>query len=290
MTALAASVLVVLAAAAGRRALRRRRILARLTTPPPVLAAGSGVHTPDPAAEARGGGTAGHSNRPPAAALAAAAVGVAMAAATAGPAAAAALAAAPLVLHVAVQARRRAAGHHRREAQLPLALEQLAASLRSGASLPVALDDVGRAADPPIGPELADLARAAAHGRPLRRVLDEWAVAHGDAGTRLAATALVLATVVGAAPARAIDGVAATVRERLDLAAERRALATQARTSALVLSVAPAGFAVVLVATDTAAGRFLVGTPAGLLCLVAGIALDAAGAWWMARLTGPQAA
>ena len=53
---------------------------------------------------------------------------------------------------------------------------------------------------------------------------------------------MVPAAVVGSTPARAIDGVAATVRERLDLAAERRALAVQARTSALVLSVAPVGF------------------------------------------------
>ena len=84
-------------------------------------------------------------------------------------------------------------------------------------------------------------------------MLDEWSAAHDDPGTRLAATALVLATVVGSTPARAVDGVAATLRERLDLAAERRALAVQARTSALVLSVAPVGFAALLVVGDTAA-------------------------------------
>ena len=126
--------------------------------------------------------------------------------------------------------------------------------------------------------------RPNAAGR-CREVLDEWSASHDDPGTRLAATALVLATVVGSTPARAVDGVAATLRERLDLAAERRALAVQARTSALVLSVAPVGFAALLVVGDTAAAGFLLGTPAGWSCLGLGLALDAAGAWWMTRLS-----
>jgi tight adherence protein B len=149
----------------------------------------------------------------------------------------------------------------------------------------MALDEAGSAIDPPLGPELAAVARAAAHGLPLTEALDGWTAAHDDPGTRLAATALALATAVGSAPARAIDGVAATLRERLDLAAERRALATQARTSALVLSLAPLAFAALLVSADSAAADFLLGTPAGLVCLVAGVALDAAGMWWMVRLS-----
>ncbi len=179
----------------------------------------------------------------------------------------------------------RTARRRQREVQLPAALDRLAAALRSGASLTMALDEVGAALDPPMGPELAALAREAAHGRPVREVLDSWSSAYDDPGTRLAATAMVLATIVGSAPSRAIDGVAASVRERLDLAAERRALAAQARTSALVLSVAPVGFAALLVLGDTAASGFLLGTPAGWACLITGIGLDAAGAWWMARLS-----
>jgi tight adherence protein B len=202
-----------------------------------------------------------------------------------GPQAVAALAIAAAAGSVHTRARARVARRRQREAQLPAALDRLAASLRSGASLPVALDEVGEALDPPLGPELTSLAREAAHGRPVRDVLDDWSSVHDDAGTRLAASALVLATIVGSAPARAVDGVAATVRERLDLAAERRALAAQARTSALVLSVSPVGFAALLVLADTAAAGFLLGTPAGWLCLAAGVGLDAGGAWWMARLS-----
>jgi tight adherence protein B len=96
---------------------------------------------------------------------------------------------------------------------------------------------------------------------------------------------MVLAAAVGATPARAVDGVAATLREREDVAAERRALAAQSRASVIVLSAAPLVFAVLLGLSDSAATRFLVGSPAGWACLVVGVALDGAGAWWMATLT-----
>lgn len=177
-----------------------------------------------------------------------------------------------------------------RQAQMPEALERLAAALRSGSSLPQALTEAGRGTPEPLGPELAALARDAGRGRSLLDVLDGWAGRHDDHATRLAATALALAAGVGAAPARAVDGVAATLRERLELAGERRALATQARTSATVLSAAPVGFALLLGLTDGAASRFLLRTPQGWACLAAGVVLDGLGAIWMQRLTQPELA
>jgi tight adherence protein B len=264
------TVLVALAVAcvgvlAVGRVRSRRRVRARLVATPADAAAPAG---PVPVAAASVAG-----------------VGLVMAWAALGPHAVAALAvtAAALPAHARVQ--RRAAARRRRDVQLPAALDRLAASLRSGASLTMALDEVGEALEAPIGPEISGLAREAARGRPVREVLDDWTSARDDPGTRLAASALVLASIVGSAPARAVDGVAATVRERLDLAAERRALAAQARTSALVLSIAPVAFAALLVLGDTAAAGFLLGTPAGWLCLGLGVGLDAAGAWWMARLS-----
>jgi tight adherence protein B len=180
--------------------------------------------------------------------------------------------------------RRRARALVARRGQLPPALERLAAALRSGSSLPVALGEAGRATPQPLGPELGALALGAGRGQPMAAVLDGWTLRHDDPSTRLAATALVLATVVGVTPARAVDGVAATLRERLELGAERRALASQARTSAVVLSAAPLVFAVLLGMSDGAAGRFLLHSPAGWACIAGGLGLDALGAWWMSRL------
>lgn len=178
----------------------------------------------------------------------------------------------------------RADERRRRRAQLPQVLERIAVALRAGSSLPQALAAAGSATPEPLGRELVGLARDAERGLPIVEILDGWVANHDDRGTRLAATAFSLAAGVGAAPARAIDGVATTLREHQELGAERRALATQARTSALVLSVAPVGFALLFGISDSAAARFLLGTSTGWGCLVLGVGLDLVGAVWMARL------
>lgn len=178
----------------------------------------------------------------------------------------------------------------RRSEQLPEALERMAGALRTGSSLPHALAEARRTTEAPLGAELATLAHAAEQGYPLLDVLDRWTQVHDDPGTRLAATALALATGVGAAPARAIDGVAATLRERLAQAAERRTQAVQAHYSAVVLSAAPLVFTGLLALTNAAAADFLLRTPAGWACLLVGVGLDVLGAVWMMRLvhTGDQ--
>jgi tight adherence protein B len=240
-----------------------------------------GFAPPGDASTARGG-TGGER---PTAALLALGVGLVAAVVVAGLAAAVIVVVAGAAGALWARRRQRVAWRRRRQGQLPVALERLASALRGGASVPGALTAVGDGLPAPLGPELAALGHEADAGRAVTDVLDEWAAVHGDAGTRLAATALVLAAAVGAAPARAADGVAATLRERADLAAERRALGAQARMSAAVLSIAPVAFAAFLGTTDAAATRFLLGTPAGWACLAVGLSLDAAGAWWMARAT-----
>jgi tight adherence protein B len=269
---LAATVLVAAAVLFGAQvqaAMIARRVRARL--------AGSRRGAGPPAGRPSSG-------RPAPAVVASGAAGLVSAALVGGPSAAVVLALGGAALPAVALLRRRAARRTARTHQLPEALDRLATSMRSGSSLPLALDEAGRALGAPLGPELVAIARATRRGRSVRRALDEWSATHDDPGTRLAATALVLSEVVGSTPARAVDGVAATLRERLDLAAERRALAVQARTSSLVLSVAPVGVAAVLVVADTAAARFLLGSPAGAACLAVGLGLDGLGAWWMTRL------
>lgn len=196
---------------------------------------------------------------------------------------------AALAVAAAIPVRRWLAANRQRTAraaQLPDGLERVAAALRSGVSLASAIEEAGRSLPDPLGAELVEVAAATRHGRPLVEALDQWAATRPDPGTRAAATVLVVAAGAGAAPARAVDGLAATLRERAQMAAERHAAAAQVRWSALILSAAPLGVAVLLGASGSAAGRFLFGTPAGWTCLALGLAADAAGAAWMARLTG----
>ena len=190
----------------------------------------------------------------------------------------------PLAILSALDGRRDA----RLERELPSLLEAVARSLRSGAAFPIALREAagsGSLAAADLAVVLADADR----GRPLAEALEKWVVRRPRPGVRLVVGALRVALASGGTPARAVDGVAATLRERAEVDREVRALATQARVSAVVITVAPLAFAALGVLGDERTATFLLRTPSGLACLVAGIALDGFGAWWMARIAGRAA-
>lgn len=172
---------------------------------------------------------------------------------------------------------------HRRTAQLPEALDAIAAGLRGGLALPAAIAGA-TTVGAPLGIELAAMAREVESGRPLTEAVSRWQRDATDVHTALAGAALAVAAQVGGPGARAVDGAAASLRERLGGEAETAALATQGRASAAVLTLAPLAFAFLLSSVDPAAGRFLLGTPVGWLCIAVGLGLDAVGAWWMAHL------
>lgn len=182
---------------------------------------------------------------------------------------------------------RRGRADARIEQALPVALEAVARSLRSGASLRQAVAEAGRAnsgGGRALAAELSRAAAEAAQGASLVAALEAIAARRPLPGVRLGVAALCLGAETGGAQARAVDGVAATVRERLAVAAELRALSSQARISALVIGLAPIGFGAFAAATDPRTAEFMLHTPAGLALLVTGLILDALGWLWMQRL------
>lgn len=183
----------------------------------------------------------------------------------------------------AVVVARRHRAEYRRLEQLPLVLDAVAGSLRGGSSLSQAVGDASRLGGP-VGSELALVAQRTTNGASVLDAVDAWAREHDDAPTTLAAAALAVAATVGGPGADAVDAAAASVRERAALDGELTALAVQARLSAAVLAGAPVVFAVLLSSLDPASARFLLGTPVGWACLTGGLALDALGALWMARI------
>jgi tight adherence protein B len=212
----------------------------------------------------------------------------------------------------------RAAGarrdRRRAGADLPVALEAMARSLRSGATVHRALEDAIRAVDGIVRAGLQRVMAATARGQPLADALagpaalgadpacwPELAAAPaapgglaadlaGVPGARLAVNALAVAADTGGPQAAALDGVATTLRQRLAVQAEAWALGAQARLSAVVIAAAPLVFAALASAADRGSAEFLLGTPLGLAMLAVGLALDIVGAIWMGRLTRVPAA
>jgi tight adherence protein B len=171
------------------------------------------------------------------------------------------------------------------EQALPGALEAVARALRSGASLRTAVAEATHATDGRLAAELQRVAVEAERGVPLVVALDALAERRPLPGVRLAVAALGLGVETGGAQARAVDGVATTLRGRLAASAEARALAAQTRASVWVIALAPVGFCAFALVTDPRTAAFYFRSPHGLAFLAAGIALDALGAGWMRRLS-----
>jgi tight adherence protein B len=158
--------------------------------------------------------------------------------------------------------------------------DEIGAGLRSGASLLQALEGAtGRGGA--AGARVATLLRPVGRGDALAEAAGRWATSATEVGEALVAHAVELAAASGHATPLLFDTVADGLRERAALAGEVRAQTAQARASALALGLLPLGFTGLLVLTDPSVPRFLVGSQLGWACLAVGLALEAAGGWWM---------
>lgn len=172
----------------------------------------------------------------------------------------------------------------RRDRELPGLASALARSVRTGASLLGAFDEVARAAPAPLGDELRAVVAAVEHGRSLDDALARWSSGAGSPSVDLLVAACRFGHRDGGDVAAALDGAAVSLLDALDAADESRAMTSQARSSAGVLVALPVLGAAVFSMLDPDVLHTLTMTTAGRVCVVVGAGLDAAGAWIMARL------
>ena len=168
-------------------------------------------------------------------------------------------------------------------AGLPAALEQVAAELRGGGTVAAAVERLGGAR----GAVAADLRRVHVRtqlGLPLADALAGWPADHDAPGVRAAAGALAVAATMGGRAADAIDGLASSLRHRLDAVAEAASLSAQARLSAVVVGAAPLGYLAFSAMVDPGAVTALVATGVGRVCLVVGLGLEALAGLWIRRI------
>lgn len=182
---------------------------------------------------------------------------------------------------------------HRRdrviEGQLPGFLEAIARGLRTGLQLGPATVEAASSTPPPLGREVAPLVAELQRGLRSADVFERWASSRPGSSTGLAAAAVAFAAAAGGARARAIDGVAATLRDRAALELEVRSLTSQARMSAMMIAALPVGFMLLSAGVGDAGAEFLFTTPFGLAILAIGLSLDVIGALWMRRIVNARA-
>lgn len=174
----------------------------------------------------------------------------------------------------------------RLDEQVPDAMRAIAAGLRAGGSLPLAIAASGDEMPPPLGPHLARCAARIEVGMHVAEALDRLAL---DTGTVVCAR-LVETLQIGAAAGAALPGIldgGASAHEgwaRLDR--DRRAASAQVRLSAIVVGAMPLAFLVLAGPAARGPMRVLLHEPAGWMLLAVGLGLDALGWAWMRRLSG----
>lgn len=171
------------------------------------------------------------------------------------------------------------AEHRRRTAlvrQLPDVLAMIVRSVRVGIPVMEAIRAVARETPEPTGPEFARLVDQLSIGVSMDEAIQDVARRAGIPEYRFFATAISLQNQTGGALSETLENLADVIRKRVALAAKGKALASEARTSAAVLTALPvvAGLAqwalspayVNLLFTDPL-GRTLMGTAVLSLCI-----------------------
>lgn len=173
---------------------------------------------------------------------------------------------------------------HRDEGRRSDELGRLRAAVASGGSVLQGFEAMaggtGRWAD-----EARVVVLATRRGRPLQQAVDAWAERAADPEVHLVADALAIGSATGGSHALGLQVAAEAAASRRALSREIRALAAQARASALLLVVTPIAFALAVAVLDHRVAAHL-GSPGGLLTIACGLGLDAVGAAWMALLVG----
>lgn len=174
---------------------------------------------------------------------------------------------------------------HRRQSQfatqLPDALALVASSLRTGFSLPQALDAVAADVAEPLGTEFGRALAEARLGGDVEDALERVAERMESEDMRWTVMAMRIQHDVGGNLAETLRATVATVRERAMLRRMVRALSAEGRLSAYVLIALPVGMGLYLFATNRDYLSALWTTLLGLAMLVVAAIGLVVGTVWM---------
>jgi tight adherence protein B len=123
--------------------------------------------------------------------------------------------------------------------QLPEALELITRSLKAGHPVPVAIAMVSREMPDPIGTEFGVIADEVTYGSDLVSALHAMYERVGHEDLPLFVTAVSIQSATGGNLREILDGLSAVIRERGKLRRKVRAISTEGRMSAYILTAVP---------------------------------------------------
>lgn len=129
----------------------------------------------------------------------------------------------------------------RLDAQLPIALDIIVRSLRAGHPVVSALQLAAAEAAEPLRGELSRVVEATAYGADLRDALTLFARRCRSSDAHFFAVSVRIQSETGGNLAEVLDGLATVIRGRSALAQKVKALSSEGRASALLMSLAPIG-------------------------------------------------
>ena len=125
------------------------------------------------------------------------------------------------------------------KSQLPETIGMLASSVRSGHSLPQALDDVAADAPEPTKSAFLMVGREIGLGASQEDALERLAVRYPSDDLQLVVAAINVQHQIGGSLAKVLDSISETVRERIRIEGDIKSLTAPQRVSAYVLCALP---------------------------------------------------
>lgn len=191
---------------------------------------------------------------------------------------------AAVLVRRAIARRREARRRTSEDEQLADAVGALAAAVRAGQSLPQAFAYAAAETPPPLGVSICGMVDAVDVGVPIESALDVWAADLGTSDARLVAGVLRLHRRSGGDLPVVLDHVGLTLRDRRAAGREVRALTAQARLSGAILGFLPIAFFAFLWLTSRSDIEGAFRTPAGLVAIAAGLAMEGVAFLWIRHL------
>lgn len=169
-------------------------------------------------------------------------------------------------------------------AELPRLAEAIARDVRAGASVAEALVGGSEVVGGVVAADLGAVGRALGSGASMADALGAWRDRRAVPALDQFVGTVLIGAELGGRAAGALEGVAVSLRDQAEVLDEVRALTSQSRASAALLTGLPPLAATGLAVIEPETARFLSRTTAGLSCLAVASALVVAGWWWMDRL------